>query len=100
MKDIFSVFCGVLAVAVVLINMISFAVCGYDKVAASKRTGEYRVPERTLLLLSAFFGSFGMLAGMYVFRHKTRHRKFTLGVPLMFAVHFAALSLLSWFYGR
>lgn len=73
-----------------LINAVSFAVCGADKRRA--RRGERRVRERTLWRLSAGFGALGMLAGMHVFRHKTRHSSFRVGVPLLMA----AQALLLW----
>jgi uncharacterized membrane protein YsdA (DUF1294 family) len=41
----------------------------------------WRIPEKTLLAVAAIGGSIGSLAGMYTFRHKTRHLKFTLGIP-------------------
>ncbi len=63
------------------INIISFAVCGADKAKAVKR--KFRVPEKTLFLLSMFGGAFGFYMGMLVFRHKTKHLRFSLGIPLL-----------------
>lgn len=54
---------------------------GIDKNAAIK--GNYRIPERTLMALAAFGGSLGAITGMLVFRHKTKHKKFVIGVPLL-----------------
>lgn len=64
-----------------VITLVTFIVFGVDKLKAKK--GKWRISEATLLLLCALGGSVGGLAGMYVFHHKTRHRKFTLGVPLI-----------------
>ena len=50
-----------------------------DKRKAKKKL--WRIPEATLLGIAALGGSVGSLIGMYVFRHKTRHIKFTLGIP-------------------
>ena len=61
------------------INMLTFCVYGIDKRKAIRK--QWRVPERTLLFLAVIGGSIGALAGMQVFRHKTRHLKFKLGVP-------------------
>lgn len=47
------------------------------------RRGRWRIPEATLMGVAALGGSIGSLAGMYAVRHKTRHRKFTLGIPLL-----------------
>lgn len=50
-----------------------------DKRRAKKKL--WRIPEATLLTIAALGGSIGSLAGMYTFRHKTKHLKFTLGIP-------------------
>ena len=50
-----------------------------DKRKAKKKL--WRIPEATLLGIAALGGSVGSLIGMYAFRHKTRHLKFTLGIP-------------------
>ena len=63
----------------IVINMLTFCVYGIDKRKAIRK--QWRVPERTLLFLAVIGGSIGALAGMQVFRHKTRHLKFKLGVP-------------------
>lgn len=52
-----------------------------DKCKAKKNL--WRVPEATLLTIAAAGGSIGTLTGMYLFRHKTRHAKFYLGVPVI-----------------
>ena len=50
-----------------------------DKRKAKKKL--WRIPEATLLCIAALGGSVGSLVGMYAFRHKTKHVKFTLGIP-------------------
>lgn len=72
-----------------LINLAAFALCGVDKWKAVR--GRWRVRERTLLLAAALGGSPGLLLAMRVFHHKTRHRKFTWGVPAMLVLQAAAL---------
>lgn len=62
-----------------MINLVASAVTISDKRRA--REHRRRVPERTLLLLSALGGSPAMLATMLLIRHKTRHPKFMLGIP-------------------
>ena len=69
------------------VNVITFAVYGADKRRARK--GKRRVPEKTLFLLAAIGGSVGALAGMYAFRHKTRHWYFVWGIPAILAVQIA-----------
>lgn len=63
------------------INGIAFCAYGLDKRRAVR--GEWRISERTLLLLAFLGGAAGAFLGMKVFHHKTRHRKFSLGVPLL-----------------
>lgn len=80
---------GLLALWLVLINVITFFVFGADKLQAKRKEKKdtvRRVPEKTLFLLSALGGSVGALLGMRVFRHKTLHRAFRFGVPLILAL--------------
>ena len=64
-----------------LVNLAAFALYGIDKRRAKR--GKWRVPEATLLLIAVIGGSVGALAGMYLFRHKTRKPKFSVGVPVI-----------------
>ena len=66
-----------------IINALGFLLMLVDKWKAKKN--RWRVRESTLLLIAALGGSVGSLAGMYLFRHKTLHLKFTLGIPLILA---------------
>jgi len=63
------------------INVLTFLLYGIDKWKAQK--SKWRIPEETLIWLAIVGGSIGALIGMYLFRHKTKHRKFTLGVPVI-----------------
>lgn len=65
----------------VLINIIAFITIYIDKRKAIKH--KWRIKESTLFLLSIIGGSLGTLLGMYTFRHKTKHTKFTVGIPLI-----------------
>ena len=71
-----------------LVNLIAFAVYGADKRRA-KKDKRRRVPEKTLFLLALIGGSVGAWAGMYTFRHKTRHWYFVWGIPAVLAVQIA-----------
>ena len=55
-----------------------------DKFKAKKNL--WRIPEATLMSVAALGGSIGSLIGMYTVRHKTKHLKFTLGIPLILAI--------------
>lgn len=77
-----------------LINALAFVLMGLDKALA--RRHRRRIPEKTLFLPVLLGGSIGGILGMSVFRHKTRHIKFTLGFPLVLA----AQLLLAWLLYR
>ena len=75
-----------------IVNAVSFLLMLVDKQKARRKL--WRIPESTLFLMAAMGGSIGALAGMYTFRHKTRHLKFTLGVPAILVAQIAAVFLL------
>ena len=71
-----------------LINALTFLLMLIDKYKAKKNL--WRIRESTLLLIAAIGGSIGALAGMYTFRHKTKHLKFTLGIPVILVLQIVA----------
>ena len=75
-----------------IVNAVAFLLMLADKQKARKKL--WRIPESTLLLSAAIGGSIGALVGMYTFRHKTRHLKFTLGVPAILIAQIVGLFLL------
>ena len=75
-----------------IVNAIGFVLMLGDKRMAQKKL--WRIPEATLLAVAAIGGSIGSLAGMYTFRHKTKHLKFTLGIPAILAAQIALCFLL------
>ena len=79
------IFLGYIAV----MSIISIVVCIYDKIAA-KHNPKHRTREATLLLLSALGGSVAMLLTMLLIRHKTKHMKFMVGIPLIIVIQVAA----------
>lgn len=70
-------------------NLYAFFLMAYDK--RSARLGKSRIPENSLLLTAGLGGSLGALCGMILFRHKTRHAKFLLLVPLFTGLQIMAL---------
>jgi uncharacterized membrane protein YsdA (DUF1294 family)/rhodanese-related sulfurtransferase len=78
-----------IAVLIIVWNAIAFAVYGIDKFNA--RHGRRRISEKALLLSAALMGGFGALLGMCIFRHKTKHFKFVIGVPLLLALNVAVV---------
>lgn len=73
-KELFFLFLAV-------INLAAFILYGIDKKRA--RDKRWRISEKSLLLIALLGGAFGANAGMFFFRHKTRHWYFRLGLPLM-----------------
>ena len=65
----------------IFINLLGFLFMYLDKKYAKE--DKRRIPESTLLLTATLFGSIGIILGMRKFRHKTLHKKFTIGVPLI-----------------
>lgn len=75
-----------------IINAMGLLFMHMDKEKARKN--KWRVSEKTLLSIAALGGSVGSLLGMYLFRHKTKHLKFTLGVPVILAVQIVTCVIL------
>lgn len=72
-----------------VISLISVIVCIYDKKISKKNKVQLRIPEKTLLFLSLIGGSVAMYVTMMLIRHKTKHVKFMLGIPLIIILQIA-----------
>ena len=70
------------------INALGFLLMLVDKHKARKN--RWRIPEATLMGVAVLGGSIGSLIGMYTVRHKTKHPKFTVGIPLILIVQLTA----------
>lgn len=79
----------------VIINLVAFIMYGWDKRLAIKH--KYRVPEKRLIFVAVIGGSVGAYLGMRVFRHKTKHVKFYLGVPAILITQIALVYGVYWF---
>lgn len=73
----------------ITVNALGFLLMLIDKAKAKKK--KWRIPEKTLMTVAAIGGSVGSLLGMYAVRHKTKHPKFTIGIPLILALQTIAL---------
>ena len=71
-----------------IINAVGFVLMLADKYKAKKNL--WRIPEATLMTAAALGGSVGCLIGMYTVRHKTKHLKFTLGIPVILLLQISA----------
>ena len=80
---------SIFAAYILVISLISVIVCIYDKKISKKNRVELRIPEATLLGLSALGGSVAMYVCMLLIRHKTKHFKFMVGIPVTFILQAA-----------
>lgn len=68
----------------IIINTLAFFLMGIDKKKA--QMGAWRIPEKTLFFSAIIGGSVGAIAGMQLFRHKTKHKTFVIGMPVILIV--------------
>ena len=83
-----------IAIYLIAMILIGFFVMGADKKKA--KTHAWRIPEKTLFLVSLLGGSLGTWAGMYAFRHKTKHWYFVIGMPVILVIQI----LVCWWFWR
>ena len=75
-----------------IMSLIAFAAFGIDKYKA--KTNRWRISEKTLFLLALLGGGVGAYLGMKVFHHKTRHKQFAIGLPLIMIVQLGLIAFL------
>ncbi|MBE5940387.1 MAG: DUF1294 domain-containing protein [Lachnospiraceae bacterium] len=80
----------ILAVYLIIINLVAFVLMFVDKAKAAK--GKWRIPEKTLFLPVLLGGGIGGVAGMQIFRHKTKHWYFAIGFPAILVVEYILLA--------
>ena len=71
-----------------IVNAAAFLLMLIDKIKARKNL--WRIPEKTLMGAALMGGSIGAYAGMQIFRHKTKHPKFYIGIPVILALQLIA----------
>lgn len=84
-----------LLIYLAVINIVTFFIYGIDKWKAKR--AKWRIPESTLLGMAALGGSIGAWLGMNTWHHKTLHKKFKYGIPLIL---FAQIALLIWLISK
>lgn len=77
----------IIAIYLVAINILGFVLMGVDKWKAKSR--KWRIPEASLFFVAILGGSVGSIIGIYTFRHKTKHKKFTIGMPIILVIQVA-----------
>lgn len=82
----------IIIIYAVIINILGFFSMLIDKRRAKKN--QWRVPEKTLFLFAILGGSIGSIAGMRLFRHKTKHWYFVYGMPAILIIQIVIISLL------
>ena len=85
----------ILLLYVAAVSLVTAAVTVYDKLAAKK--GAWRIPEKTLLLLGLVGGAAAELAVMLTISHKTKHKKFMLGLPVILILQAAIIAAVVFF---
>ena len=83
------IFMKYIIIFLAVISALSIIITVYDKLAA--KSGNRRIPEKTLLLTGFFGGATAMFITMKIIRHKTRHMKFMISLPLMSVLHIALM---------
>ena len=73
----------------IVINLFGFFIMWLDKRKAKK--GAWRIPEKTLFIVTALGGGIGTIAGMYTFRHKTQKLNFVIGFPFITILEIIAI---------
>ena len=81
-----------IAIYLIVVNIIGLALMGIDKEMARRQN--WRISGKTLFLTAFIGGSVGALIGMYLFHHKTRHRSFAIGMPLILTLQIIIVLLL------
>ena len=74
---------------IIVINLIGFLVMYIDKNKAKK--GSYRISEKAIFITALILGGIGVYAGMYKFRHKTKHLSFTVGIPVCIVLNIISI---------
>jgi len=78
----------------VVVNLVSFSMVAHDKRKAANGHNTERTPEGIFFFMGTIFGSIGIYAGMFVFRHKVRKWYFQIGIPMLILQNVATVYLL------
>jgi uncharacterized membrane protein YsdA (DUF1294 family) len=84
----------IILIYISFINLIGFIIMGIDKQKA--KSNQWRIREKTLFIIAIIGGSIGSILGMKYFRHKTKHKTFTYGMPLILIIQVFLLYLIQY----
>lgn len=84
----------ILLIIYVVMSVVAFAAFGLDKYKA--KTDRWRTKEKTLFLFAILGGGVGAFLGMQVFRHKTQHKQFVIGIPLIMIIQLILIGVVLW----
>ncbi len=93
-------FSDLIVIYIFSIGLVAVIITAADKYAAKKKGKKIRVPESTLMLIGLFGGALPMYITMKTIRHKTKHKKFMIGLPLEIALHAIIVFAYFFSYGR
>lgn len=82
----------IVIIYLIVMNVVGFSSMGVDKKRA--RNNEWRIKEKTLFLIAIIGGSLGSVLGMKVFHHKTKHKAFVIGMPIILLLQILLLIFL------
>ena len=80
----------------IVVSAVSVLACVYDKMISKQNRAELRVPEKTLMALSVLGGSLAMYISMQIVHHKTQHKRFMIGIPVIMALQI--IGIIIYFY--
>ena len=86
----------ILLVYLLLVNAAGFLLMLVDKIKAKRNL--WRIPEATLMGVAVIGGSIGAIAGMNLFRHKTKHAKFYIGLPVILVLQIVAVICIVFYF--
>ena len=94
MQDLFTV--RNIVIYIICINVIGFLIMWLDKYKARK--GKWRIPEKTLFIITAIGGGIGTTSAMYILRHKTQKLNFVIGFPFITILEIITIIYFVYFY--
>jgi uncharacterized membrane protein YsdA (DUF1294 family) len=87
-----------LGIFLLVINLFGFLTVGLDKAKAKR--DRWRIPEKHFFIVSVLGGAVGVYLGMKLFRHKTKHKKFVYGIPILIVLNLVSIYYLTQIFSQ